>query len=38
MVRDEIVLAGNFAQREIRLKIGWLVVWLVGCLVGWLFE
>jgi hypothetical protein len=30
MVPDEIVLAVNFAQREIRLKIGWLVVGLVG--------
>jgi hypothetical protein len=29
MVRDEIVLAVNCAQREIRLKIGWLVGWLV---------
>jgi hypothetical protein len=34
MARDEFVLAGKFAQREIRLKIGW----FVGSLVGWLFE
>jgi hypothetical protein len=34
MVRDEFVLAGKFAQREIRLKIGWLVDWLVVWLVG----
>jgi hypothetical protein len=42
MVRDHIVLVVNFAQREIRLKIGWLVCLLVGWygwlvrLVGWL--
>jgi hypothetical protein len=30
MVPDEIVLAVNFAQREIRLKIGWLLDWLFG--------
>jgi hypothetical protein len=34
MVRDEIVVAGNLAHREIRLKIGS----LVRLFVDWQFE